>query len=92
MNIVNIQVIDGTRGSLDVGFILSGPGKRILVALTRRQSGMARTEAEETGDYRFCFDNTHSTISSKTVRSNNHRSFLYSAIIIKFIRRCILIF
>lgn len=61
-------MIDGTRGSLDVGFLLSGPENRVLVALGRRQSGIARTEAPVTGDYRFCFDNTHSTISSKTVR------------------------
>ncbi|GBP27189.1 Transmembrane emp24 domain-containing protein 5 [Eumeta japonica] len=64
---VEYQVIDSTHGELDVSFQLADPVGRILVADYKKPENSHRHTAQVHGDYRFCFDNTFSTFSQKTV-------------------------
>ncbi|KAF2879209.1 hypothetical protein ILUMI_26964 [Ignelater luminosus] len=61
------QVIDGGHGDLDITFRLSEPTGRILYADFKKSENNHRTEAAQTGDYKFCFDNTFSSYNTKTV-------------------------
>ncbi|CAH2987694.1 unnamed protein product [Chilo suppressalis] len=61
------QVIDATHGELDISFQLADPVGRIIVADYKKSENAHRHTAALNGDYRFCFDNTFSTFSQKTV-------------------------
>ncbi|CAB3231858.1 unnamed protein product [Arctia plantaginis] len=64
---IEYQVIDSTHGDLDVSFQLTDPTGRILVADYKKPENTHRHNAVLEGDYRFCFDNSFSTFSQKTV-------------------------
>lgn len=61
------QVIDSTHGELDISFQLSDPVGRIIVADYKKAENAHRHTSMLNGDFRFCFDNTFSTFSQKTV-------------------------
>ncbi|XP_041968372.1 transmembrane emp24 domain-containing protein 5-like [Aricia agestis] len=61
------QVIDSTHGELDISFQLSDPTGRSIVADYKKQDNAHRHTSTLEGDYKFCFDNTFSTFSEKTV-------------------------
>lgn len=64
---VEYQVIDGGHGDLDVDFELTNPQGYLMVHDSRKSDNIQRVTAEYDGDHRFCFDNSFSTFSSKTV-------------------------
>lgn len=64
---IEYQVIDGSHGDLDISFQLSEPGGRIIVTDYKKSENSHRHEAQVDGDYRFCFDNSFSTFTTKTV-------------------------
>lgn len=67
---VEYQVIDsgdGQLSELDINFKLLSPRGHPLVAEYRKSEGTHSHHGEELGDYKLCFDNTFSYISSKTV-------------------------
>ncbi|KAJ8704138.1 hypothetical protein PYW07_013432 [Mythimna separata] len=64
---IEYQVIDSTHGDLDVSFQLTDPVGRVLVADYKKPENSHRHTAALNGDYRFCFDNSFSTFSQKTV-------------------------
>ncbi|XP_071955907.1 transmembrane emp24 domain-containing protein 5-like [Antedon mediterranea] len=59
------QVIEG--GDLDINFLLRSPSNKAVATEARKAEGIYTRTTQETGDYLFCFDNTFSRISSKTV-------------------------
>ncbi|XP_049883150.1 transmembrane emp24 domain-containing protein 5-like [Pectinophora gossypiella] len=61
------QVIDATHGELDISFQLADPVGRVIVADYKKPENAHRHTASLEGDYRFCFDNSFSTFSEKTV-------------------------
>ncbi|XP_038221049.1 transmembrane emp24 domain-containing protein 5-like [Zerene cesonia] len=61
------QVIDASQGELDISFQLADPVGRIIVADYKKSENAHRHTSVLEGDYRFCFDNTFSTFSQKTV-------------------------
>lgn len=67
---VEYQVIDGGDGQLselDINFRLLSPRGHPLVAEFKQSEGAHSHLVEEVGDYKICFDNTFSYLSSKTV-------------------------
>lgn len=64
---IEYQVIDGGHGDLDITFRLSEPQGRILYADFKKSENNHRATAEQSGDYKFCFDNTFSSYNTKTV-------------------------
>ncbi|KAI5631521.1 emp24/gp25L/p24 family/GOLD domain-containing protein [Phthorimaea operculella] len=60
-------VIDATHGELDISFQLADPVGRVIVADYKKPESAHRHTSTLDGDYRFCFDNTFSTFSEKTV-------------------------
>ncbi|XP_068625959.1 transmembrane emp24 domain-containing protein 5-like isoform X1 [Battus philenor] len=64
---VEYQVIDSTHGELDISFQLADPVGRIIVADYKKPENAHRHTSTLNGDYRFCFDNSFSTFSQKTV-------------------------
>uniref|UniRef100_A0A2H1W971 SFRICE_024756 n=1 Tax=Spodoptera frugiperda TaxID=7108 RepID=A0A2H1W971_SPOFR len=60
-------VIDSTHGDLDISFQMSDPTGRMLVTDYKKPENSHRHTATLDGDYRFCFDNSFSTFSKKTV-------------------------
>ncbi|XP_059169103.1 transmembrane emp24 domain-containing protein 5-like [Physella acuta] len=62
---VDYQVIDG--GDLDIDAMVYGPDNRVFHVDQRKQENTMRFESSISGDYKFCFDNTFSTISNKVV-------------------------
>ncbi|XP_022905560.1 transmembrane emp24 domain-containing protein 5-like [Onthophagus taurus] len=64
---VDYQVIDGAHTDLDISFQILDPTGRVLIG-DFKKTGNAHTFTTQTkGDYSFCFDNTFSTVSVKTV-------------------------
>jgi len=61
------QVIDGDYAELSITFHLVDPTGRILVADYKKAENSHRVNAQLNGDYRFCFDNTHSKVHTKTI-------------------------
>ncbi|KOB68360.1 Transmembrane emp24 domain-containing protein 5 [Operophtera brumata] len=61
------QVIDASHGELDISFQLADPVGRVIVADYKKPENSHRHTSTLAGDYRFCFDNTFSTFSTKTV-------------------------
>ncbi|XP_032526063.2 transmembrane emp24 domain-containing protein 5-like isoform X1 [Danaus plexippus] len=64
---VEYQVIDASHGELDVSFQLVDPMGRGIVTDYKKPDNSHRHTSTLEGDYRFCFDNTFSTFSEKTV-------------------------
>ncbi|XP_059044907.1 transmembrane emp24 domain-containing protein 5-like isoform X2 [Achroia grisella] len=64
---IEYQVIDATHGELDISFQLADPAGLVIVADYKKPENSHRHTATLEGDYRFCFDNTFSTFSQKTV-------------------------
>ncbi|CAK1555958.1 unnamed protein product [Leptosia nina] len=64
---IEYQVIDASQGELDISFQLSDPVGMMIVADYKKPENAHRHTAVLEGDYRFCFDNTFSTFSQKTV-------------------------
>ncbi|KAK4882572.1 hypothetical protein RN001_005891 [Aquatica leii] len=61
------QVIDGGHGDLDITFTISEPMGRILHVDIKKPENTHHFQAQQTGDYKFCFDNTFSSYNTKTV-------------------------
>lgn len=64
---IEYQVIDASHGDLDISFQLADPAGRVIVADYKKPENTHRHTASQDGDYRFCFDNSFSTFSTKTV-------------------------
>lgn len=67
---VEYQVIDGGSGQLselDISFRLISPRGRPIFAEFKKPDGAHTHRAEEAGDYKICFDNKFSYLSSKVV-------------------------
>ncbi|CAG9574105.1 unnamed protein product [Danaus chrysippus] len=64
---VEYQVIDASHGELDISFQLVDPMGRGIVTDYKKSDNSHRHTSTLEGDYRFCFDNTFSTFSEKTV-------------------------
>jgi len=62
---VEYQVIDG--GDLDVNFHVTTPSRQTFLTDFRKTGDIHKRTASETGDYRFCIDNTFSHFSNKIV-------------------------
>lgn len=62
-----LKVIDATHGELDISFQLTDPVGRVIVSDYKKPENSHRHQATLNGDYRFCFDNTFSMFSQKTV-------------------------
>ncbi|CAG5862545.1 transmembrane emp24 domain-containing protein 5 [Menidia menidia] len=62
---IEYQVLDGA--GLDVDFHISSPSGHMLFNDYRKSDSVHTVEAEEDGDYMFCFDNTFSTVSEKII-------------------------
>ncbi|EDW03379.1 transmembrane emp24 domain-containing protein 5 [Drosophila grimshawi] len=65
--ILEYQVIDGGQGEAHINFILMDPHRRLLVTDHKQSNSKHRMDANETGIYKLCFDNTISTFNQKTV-------------------------
>lgn len=64
---VEYQVIDGGHGDFDINFELAGPNGYYLARDYKKSDNIHRVTASEEGDHEFCFDNSFSTFSRKTV-------------------------
>lgn len=64
---IEYQVISGGHGELDISLNILDPIGRIIVADFKKSENSHKIDAKENGDYRFCFDNKFSSISTKTV-------------------------
>ncbi|BFZ16020.1 hypothetical protein BsWGS_19059 [Bradybaena similaris] len=62
---VEYQVIDG--GDLDINVMIIGPDNRVHYNELRKREDVTGFKSIGQGDYRICFDNTFSRISSKVV-------------------------
>ncbi|CAF0842377.1 unnamed protein product [Brachionus calyciflorus] len=59
------QVISG--GELDISYWITTPSNRILYTDAKKQGGQFQFKSDETGEYRFCFDNSFSRFAKKQV-------------------------
>uniref|UniRef100_T1JJH8 GOLD domain-containing protein n=1 Tax=Strigamia maritima TaxID=126957 RepID=T1JJH8_STRMM len=64
---IEYQVIDGGHGDLDINFKVFTPSSRVLLADFKKTDAAHRKEASEFGDYKMCFDNSFSHISTKVI-------------------------
>lgn len=64
---IEYQVIDGGHGDLDVSFELQNPNGYHLVREYKKSDNIHRVTAQMDGDHEFCFDNSFSRFSRKTV-------------------------
>jgi len=67
---VEYQVIDGGStqvAELDINFRIVSPRGEPLIAEFKQSDGAHSHRVEELGDYKICFDNKFSYVSSKTV-------------------------
>jgi hypothetical protein len=67
---VDYQVIDAGSGQyaeLDINFRVMDPRGHPIMATFKKQDGSFNQKVNEHGDYKICFDNTFSYLSSKTV-------------------------
>lgn len=64
---IEYQVIDGGHGDLDISFELQNPNGYHLVREYKKSDNIHRVTASVDGDHEFCFDNSFSTFSRKTV-------------------------
>ncbi|XP_030567867.1 transmembrane emp24 domain-containing protein 5 [Drosophila novamexicana] len=65
--ILEYQVIHGGQGEAHINFILMDPHRKLLAADHKQQNKKHRMEANETGIYKLCFDNTISSFNQKIV-------------------------
>ncbi|XP_023215936.1 transmembrane emp24 domain-containing protein 5-like [Centruroides sculpturatus] len=56
-----------TKNKLEISFALYSPQGKNLISETKKSDGIHRYDIQETGDYKFCFDNKFSHFSTKTV-------------------------
>uniref|UniRef100_A0A2P2I1J9 Transmembrane emp24 domain-containing protein 1-like n=1 Tax=Hirondellea gigas TaxID=1518452 RepID=A0A2P2I1J9_9CRUS len=64
---IEYQVINGDHGELDVDFILYGL-KNVILKYDKKQSdAIHRLTMTQGGEYKFCWDNTFSRFSRKTI-------------------------
>ncbi|KAI9828434.1 MAG: hypothetical protein M1832_002862 [Thelocarpon impressellum] len=54
-------------GSFDVDYAVTGPNEKIIMDGTKERQGDFVFTAQETGEFRFCFDNEMSTFADKFV-------------------------
>lgn len=59
------QVISG--GDMDISYWISSPTNRVVYTELRKQGGQANFQTQETGEFRFCFDNSFSRFAAKQV-------------------------
>lgn len=59
------QVISG--GDMDISYWISSPTNRVVYTELRKQGGQANFQTQETGEFRFCFDNSFSRFAHKQV-------------------------
>jgi protein ERP2 len=59
------QVIQG--GELDITFWLNSPSNRVLITDLKKDLGQHKFKTDETGEHRFCFDNSFSRFAQKQV-------------------------
>lgn len=64
---IEYQVIDGGHGDLDISFELRNPNGYAMESDYKKSDNIHRSIAHLDGDYAFCFDNSFSIYSSKTV-------------------------
>lgn len=67
---IDYQVIDAGSGQyaeLDINFRVMDPRGHPIMATFKKQDGTFNQKVNEVGDYKICFDNTFSYLSSKTV-------------------------
>eukprot|EP00088_Acartia_fossae_P053275 TRINITY_DN6052_c0_g1_i2.p1 TRINITY_DN6052_c0_g1~~TRINITY_DN6052_c0_g1_i2.p1 ORF type:complete len:237 (+),score=55.36 TRINITY_DN6052_c0_g1_i2:57-767(+) len=67
---IDYQVVDAGSGQyaeLDINFRVMHPKGHPIVATFKKPDGSFNQRMEEVGDYKICFDNTFSFVSSKTV-------------------------
>jgi protein ERP2 len=62
---VKYQVISG--GDLDINFMIAGPDNKVYHMEYRKVANSVRFQSTQEGDYKVCFDNTFSRVSSKVV-------------------------
>lgn len=62
---VDYQVIKG--GEMDISFWVNSPSNRIIITELRKNVGQHNFVTEESGEYRFCFDNSFSRFATKQV-------------------------
>lgn len=62
---IDYQVIQG--GEHDISLTISSPTNRVILAEMRKSTGQHKFHSEETGEYHFCFDNSHSRFAFKQV-------------------------
>jgi protein ERP2 len=62
---VEYEVLAG--GDFDINYWFYSPTQRILQSDLKKRDGHQTLKLEETGEYRFCLDNTFSRFSSKQV-------------------------
>ncbi|XP_018318521.1 transmembrane emp24 domain-containing protein 1-like [Agrilus planipennis] len=67
--IVNItyHVKDGGKGDLDVNFIVLDPLGNKLIENKRTKTSSINLVPQSVGEYKLCFDNSHSKLHTKTV-------------------------
>ncbi|CAF0907045.1 unnamed protein product [Adineta steineri] len=56
-----------TGGELDINYWFYSPTNRVLQSDFKKRDGHQTTKLEETGEYRFCLDNSFSRFSQKQV-------------------------
>lgn len=64
---IEYQVIDGGHGDLDISFTLIDPVNLRLVEEYKKSDSIHRIKVQNSGPHEWCFDNTFSTFSHKTV-------------------------
>ncbi|CAF0997151.1 unnamed protein product [Rotaria sordida] len=62
---IEYEVLAG--GDIDINYWFYSPTNRILQTEFKKHDGHQRLKLEETGEYRFCFDNSFSRFSQKQV-------------------------
>ncbi|CAF3289745.1 unnamed protein product [Rotaria sp. Silwood2] len=62
---IEYEVLAG--GDMDINYWFYSPTNRVLQSQFRKHDGHQTLKLEETGEYRFCFDNSFSRFSQKQV-------------------------
>jgi protein ERP2 len=62
---IEYEVLAG--GDIDINYWLYAPSKRVLQSDFNKREGHQTLKLEETGEYRFCFDNSVSRFNQKQV-------------------------
>ena len=62
---VEYEVVAG--GDIDINYWFYSPTNRVLQSDFKKRDGHQTLKLEETGEYRFCFDNSFSRFSQKQV-------------------------